>query len=358
MNISLTAKPKMKKHVRFYNLHSVNNPNSIHGIYPYRGKISAIDAQQVIKQFKKGKILLDPFCGSGTIVYEAQKNELKAYGIDMNPVAVDLAKAKLSIAHKRYEDYHKEAICLINNAKALKKVKNMDIRASKHFHHKTANQIMRLVYFFDEMSAYIKACFYGAICLSARACNWYKWTSSTVGKDINPKKNVNFYEKFLGKVKKHYYPNDYNDSKVFLYDARKLSDIISPNSIDYVFTSPPYFDCLDYTAYYAKIIFCIINKDRSLIRKDLIQNYKTYENDMIKVLNELKIVCRKGALIIFVVGDKKIHGRVVNGGIFFKNISPFKTAEIIEREYKGTSSQIFDTLNRTKRKEQIVVWTK
>lgn len=62
----------MRKHIQFCNLHSVNNPNSIHGIYPYRGKISAIDAQQVIKQFKKGKILLDPFCGSGSI--EGYKN--------------------------------------------------------------------------------------------------------------------------------------------------------------------------------------------------------------------------------------------------------------------------------------------
>ena len=39
---------------------SVNNPNSIHGIYPYRGKISAIDARLIIKQLNSGT-LLDPF---------------------------------------------------------------------------------------------------------------------------------------------------------------------------------------------------------------------------------------------------------------------------------------------------------
>lgn len=346
------------KRLRFYNLKSVNNPSSIHGIYPYRGKISAIDAQQVIRQFRKGAILLDPFCGSGTIVYEAQKSGLKAYGVDLNPIAVDIAKAKLSISNKKYEDFHKEAISLVNNAKTLQKDKNMDSRASKHFHKETAHQIMRLSYYFDEMSEYIKACFYGAICLSARGCNWYKWTSSTVGKDINPKRNIDFYAKFIEKTKKHFYPNKYNNSRVFLYDARKLSDILKPDSVDYVFTSPPYFDCLDYTAYYAKIIYYILGKDRSLVRKDLIQNYTTYENDMKEVLAELEIVCKKGATIIFVVGDKKIHGRVINGGMFFKDISPFKSTDIVEREYKGTSSQIFDSLNRTKRKEQIVVWSK
>lgn len=348
----------MGKKIWFHKLKSVNNPDSIHGIYPYRGKISAVDAQQVIKQFKKGKVLLDPFCGSGTIIYEAQKNGLQAYGIDMNPIAVDLARAKLSISNKKYDSYHQEAISLINNAKALRKVKHMNIKALKHFHPNTADQIMRLVHFLDEMSDYIKACFYGAICLSARACNWYKWTSSTVGKDINPKRNINFYEKFTVKVKKHYYPNTCNGSKVFLYDARKLTDIIKPSTVDYVFTSPPYFNCLDYTAYYAKIIYYIIGKNRSLIRENLIQNYMNYEKDMKRVLNELKVVCKKNSLIIFVVGDKKIHGHVVNGGIFFQDIAPFKTYEIIERAYKGTSSQIFDTLNQTKRKEQIIVWTK
>lgn len=348
----------MKQHIRFDSLPSVNNPNSIHGVYPYRGKISAIDAQQIIKQFKKGKVLLDPFCGSGTIVYEAQKCGLKAYGVDMNPIAVDIARAKLSISNKGKEDFLKEAISVINNAKALTKVKSMDIKALRYFHRETANQIMKVAHYIDEMSDYIKACFYGAICLSARACNWYKWTSSTVGKDIHPKKYINFYEKFLNKVKKHYYPNRYNGSKVFLYDARRLADIIDPDTIDYVFTSPPYFDCLDYTAYYAKMIYYILGKDRSLIRKNLIQNYAAYKKDMEKALNEINIVCKKGATIIFVVGDKKVHGRIIKGAEFFKNISPFKTTEIVEREYKGTSSQIFDFLNKTKRKEQIITWTK
>ena len=38
--------------------------------YPYRGKISALDADQILKQIPKGSVVLDPFCGSGTIVYE------------------------------------------------------------------------------------------------------------------------------------------------------------------------------------------------------------------------------------------------------------------------------------------------
>jgi hypothetical protein len=207
------------------------------------------------------------------------------------------------------------------------------------------------------MSDYVKACFLGSICLTARGCNHYLWTSSTVGKDITPKRYINFYEKLEQKIKKHFYPIK-NDSKIFNLDARRLSTLIKPESVEFVFTSPPYFDCLDYTAYYAKIIYDILGINRDEIRGNLIQSFKEYENDMKVVLQELYKVCKEGAKVIFVVGDKKIHGKLINGGEFFNSISPFKKVKFLERTYSGSSSQVFDKINNTKRKEQIVIWEK
>lgn len=78
-------------------LASVNNPRSIHGIYPYRGKISALDAEQILSQIPKGSVVLDPFCGSGTIVYEGLKFGLNTLGVDANPIAVVLSNGKIHI---------------------------------------------------------------------------------------------------------------------------------------------------------------------------------------------------------------------------------------------------------------------
>ena len=89
--------------------------------------------------------------------------------------------------------------------------------------------------------------FLGAIALTARGCNQYKWTSSTVGKDVKPKQYIDFYKKFLQKVKKHIYKNEkIGNGLIYQHDSRNLSEIIKKNSIDFVFTSPPYFDALDY----------------------------------------------------------------------------------------------------------------
>jgi hypothetical protein len=193
--------------------------------------------------------------------------------------------------------------------------------------------------------------------LTARGCNDYKWTSSTVGKNMEVKRYIPFYEKLRAKIKKHFYPIP-NESVVYFGDARKANELINRNSVDFIFSSPPYFDCLDYTAYYAKIVYEILGYDRLAIRDTLIQNFSCYEEDMKNALTSLYDVLKPDGQVIFVVGDKKIHGEIINGATFFNKISPFKHMDTIERSYSGTSSKVFDEINKTDRKEQIIIWQK
>lgn len=337
-------------------LESVNNPNSIHGIYPYRGKISAIDASQVLSQMPKGSIVLDPFCGSGTIVYEGLKYGLNTIGIDANPIAVLLTKGKINIP-ANLSTVETEVEDLIKQAKLLKNFPTAPEYPASLFHVDSMNEIMRMSTLFEEMSDYVKACFVGAIALTARGCNDYKWTSSTVGKNITPKRYIPFYDKFKLKVKKHFFPIS-NNSQVFYNDTRLANTFIPKDSVDFIFSSPPYFDCLDYTAYYAKIVYDILGYDRLQIKDVLIQDFSNYKEDMHKVLLSLHDIMKPKGQVIFVVGDKKIHGKVINGAEFFNEISPFKHVQTIERSYSGTSSQIFDQLNNTSRKEQVIIWEK
>ncbi len=338
---------------------SVSNPSSIHGLYPYRGKISALDAKSIIEQLPTTGVLLDPFCGSGTIVYEAQRRGLNAIGIDNNPLAIQIAKAKLQTNSSNCTDL---CVQLIEKAKILYKngeFEKMPDNPARSFHPDTAAQIMSVKHFYNDMDDYIKGVFLGAIALAARGCNGYKWTSTTVGKNIEPKIFVDFFDKMLSKAIKNskYLPDITSpEASIIKADSRFLSKFITPKSVDFVFTSPPYFDGLDYTAYYGKLIYEVFGINRTEIKKQLIQNVDSYENDMKMVLNELEIVTSDNALIIFVVGDKKIKGNIINGGSFFNGIK--KASYIMEREYSGSSSQVFDALNKTDRKEQIVVWDK
>ena len=337
-------------------LKSVNNPRSIHGIYPYRGKISALDAEQILSQIPRDSTVLDPFCGSGTIVYEGLKFGLRTIGVDANPIAVALSKGKIHIPL----DFNEVAIeieDLIHKAISLKSFPSASEYPTSLFHEESLCEIMRLSVFYEDMSDYVKACYLGTIALTARGCNHYKWTSSTVGKNIEPKRYIPVYDKLRQKVKKHFLPIP-NDSMVYYEDTRNIDKIIKPESVDFIFSSPPYFDCLDYTAYYARIVYDILGYERIQIRSRLIQTFESYENDMRTVLNKLYEVLKPGGQVIFVVGDKKIHGKVINGAEYFQRICPFDNYSVVERTYSGTSSKVFDAINKTERKEQIVIWTK
>lgn len=353
MKASETDLRAIGSELRFEALHSVNNPKSVHGIYPYRGKISAIDAARVVDQLPTGLSLLDPFCGSGTIVYEAARAGLRSIGVDANPLASLLTEGKLQIP-SQLEIAISEAEDAVASARDGR-VKILERQSAGLFHEDTWLEISRLSKRFESMSPYLKACFAGALCLTARGCNWYKWTSSSVGKNFPTKQYVDFYKKFREKVSKHHFPIT-SESVVQLGDSRKIASLLQANSCDIVFTSPPYFDCLDYTSYYAKIVFDVLGWERQQVRSELIQSFREYDMDMKQVFGELSQVVRPGGLIIFVVGDKKIHGKVINGGDFFREIAPWKHFRTIERSYSGTSSKVFDSINKTDRREQIVMW--
>ncbi len=75
-----------------------NKPeNALNAICPYFTMFPLEYPTKVLQRFKSlNPIVVDPFCGRGTTLYAARKLGLNAWGIDSSPVAVAIAKAKLS----------------------------------------------------------------------------------------------------------------------------------------------------------------------------------------------------------------------------------------------------------------------
>jgi 16S rRNA G966 N2-methylase RsmD len=336
-------------------LDEVSNPNSIHGIYPYRGKMSPLDAAHVISQFPSNSRLLDPFCGTGTILYEAQLRGLHVSGVDNNPLACTIARGKTEPIDK--ERTRSQLRSAIQTAQSTLSAAEMPESPARYFHERTADQIMRILSVSHEFSSFLLACFYGAICVTARACNNWLWTSTSIGKLNPPLREVDFYSTFFRKVRKNIeYVHGTPPAKIFTHDARSIDEIIPEQSIDVVYTSPPYFDALDYTGYYTKLVLEILGVDRIPIRNGLIQRYATYERDMQEALNAIDRVIHDRSMIVFVVGDRMVHRKMIRGSEFFSHIAPWKQPSVIERQYTKTASELWDRINVTSRKEQVIVW--
>ena len=71
---------------------------SAHGLHEYRGKFNPQMVRTVtnILGLNVGDRIWDPFCGSGTVLLEARHQGFNAVGLDLNPLAVAIANAKLS----------------------------------------------------------------------------------------------------------------------------------------------------------------------------------------------------------------------------------------------------------------------
>ena len=67
----------------------------VHGFHSYPARLHPVTARRcILKWSRPGASVLDPFCGSGTILVEARLLGCKASGVDLNPLAVELSWCK------------------------------------------------------------------------------------------------------------------------------------------------------------------------------------------------------------------------------------------------------------------------
>jgi DNA modification methylase len=67
----------------------------VHGFHTYPARMHPVTAERLVRALTaEGATVLDPFCGSGTVLVEALLASRRAIGTDLNPIAVRLARLK------------------------------------------------------------------------------------------------------------------------------------------------------------------------------------------------------------------------------------------------------------------------
>jgi hypothetical protein len=77
----------------------------VHAFHSYPARLHAITARRLVEKFSppRGRVL-DPFCGSGTVVVESLLAGRRAAGLDANPLAVELTWLKTHLASRAEVD--------------------------------------------------------------------------------------------------------------------------------------------------------------------------------------------------------------------------------------------------------------
>lgn len=78
-----------------WSFHQASTSELTHGMHVYPARLMPQVARKAIDLYSEpGDTVLDPFCGSGTVLVEARANARNAVGADLNPLAVLIAKVK------------------------------------------------------------------------------------------------------------------------------------------------------------------------------------------------------------------------------------------------------------------------
>ena len=339
---------------------------SNHGFHTYPAMMIPQVARRLIQMYGKDKeVLLDTFMGSGTALLEAKlhKNFKKAYGIDINPLALLISKVKTTPINPEIlkEGYHK-LIFRFNEDKKSVNFKQKEITKQNFFNidfwfkPQVITDLAILKQNIEKIKDKdVKDFFLIAFSETVRNVSNTRnreYKLYRMSQSMLEKHNPNTFEEFKSKASKsimgmeEYFKihNPKCQVNILAEDTRKLTSIPT-NSVDLIVTSPPYGDSRTTVAYgqfsrlglqwldygkeevlnidkvslggiptkdlyhdlgspTLKKTLDAISKIDSRRAKDVLSFYVDFD----KCVQELHRVTKKGAFMCFVVGNRTVKG--------------------------------------------------
>lgn len=295
-------------------------------LFAWRGQFSPQLIEYLLDAYcHPGSIVLDPFAGSGTVLYEAAAMSLPAYGFEINPAAWCFSKL--------YE--------LTNMDREERRQIINELRESLN------KQFPFILFADDQLDDNVvetKIAIIGNL-ISDRAKILLNALVVLLDVYNNPITNSLVHGKFHALaelVSRLPYTNQ--PIKADLQDARVLP--LDAGSVDFAITSPPYINVFNYHQNYRRSVellgWDILRVARSEIgsnranRGNRFLTVIQYCVDMAQAVQELSRVIKENGRAVFIVGHES---RVLG--------APFYNADILERIAR--ESGLFDVVLRQKR---------
>lgn len=351
---------------------SKSSKGSLHAIHPYPAKFIPEIPQALIAEFAPaaGSLILDPFCGSGTSLVEAQRAGYDAVGVDLNPIACRISRLKTGPTPR--------SLGLVASH-----CRDMAVAISGEIPHDIPN----LSHWFqpqvsDAVSALKTAIQSEApadcrdaleLALSSILVRVSNQDSDTryaaVNKEITRKQVLDLFLESAGRIEAALRARPAVSSEVKIIESDILSvkpDVIG-RRVGLVVTSPPYPNAYEYWLYH-KYRMWWLGHDALRVKEREIgarahffgggAKAGDFERQMAGVFRLFDKVCTDDATVCFVVGDSKIHGRIVDNAEALKAAasgSGFVAEGHVMRNMRA-SKKSFNLAHARIRQEHILVF--
>lgn len=331
-------------------------------IHPFPARMAPELARRPLQEVSERGYVLDPMCGSGTVVRTAVEAGLHCVGVDIDPLAVLMARVWTTPMDS--QQIFSEAEILVRAAKALPDAAveqatdpETDRFISFWFAARQRSGLERLTTVLRLKEEPIK----GALSVALSRIIISKQKMASLARDTShsrPHKvadsnNFDVYSGFLRSARQvaaRLAPNLINgQADIRCADARRLEDV-DDESIDLVLTSPPYLNAIDYlrghrltlvwlgyemgllreirsTSIGAERVMpeaespvdispFVIEHDGSTIESRHRGWIRRYASDMNAVLLQLRRVVKRDRQVILILGNSFLRGTVIdNAGL-------------------------------------------
>lgn len=215
-------------------------------------------------------VVLDPFCGTGTVLLEAALSGRQAWGADANPLAILISKVKTTYISR--EILLKNLSVVLNRAERSREMPQMDSVIEGWFSHSTVTQLYRLQQSIrkiknDNHRDFFLLCFSNLIRKVSYAdptiavpvhLNPQRFAAGSERREavtfrLETLKAIDVYDKFesicrlnIERVSSLKGVKKISMAEVISNDARHLTrhltedNIVSDDAVDLILTSPPY----------------------------------------------------------------------------------------------------------------------
>ena len=356
-----------------WNFSQSRSGKSIHSLHPYPAKFIPEIPSSIIQclHTDDNKIILDPFCGSGTSLRVAQEMHYESIGVDLNPIACMISKIKTTVLPERFLIIAKQIKDAVEKKKSADFIEtipnvnhwfNLDVQ-------KNIRSLRNEIECFSEDTLKLHLNF----CLSANIVRYSNQESDTRYAAIKKQSKADdLFKSFYNSAQKlAEQKSNHNilDKSVKVIEGNILE--LSPHEIDkpigLLVTSPPYPNAYEYWLYHKYRMFWL-GHDPIKVKNDEIgarphyfkKNPQTefdFQRQMRAMLENLLPKFSDGAFLSFVVGNSRIHGRdIENDKLIIEaagdlGISHFVT---LTRDIKQNRKS-FNLRNSRLKSEKIVV---
>ena len=348
--------------------------DALANIHPYPARFIPDIPRELISALgcAKGSVVLDPFCGSGTTLVEAQRAGFDAVGIDLNPIACLISSVKTQPLPEKYlctaKEIYKDAKETFSGPVEIPSIPNLD-HWFKSDIQKALSSILNHIE--EESDAAMRNALKLALSsIIVRVSNQESDTRYAAVDNNYTADDV--FNAFLSACKKIHDAKkeicvDSASNKIINQDILTVTSSDFNKSVGLAITSPPYPNAYEYWLYH-KYRMWWLGFDPIQVRTFEIgarphyqkkngQTEEDFKTQMNRVFSLLSDVLISGGHVCFVVGRSVIKWKVINNAELICNIASehgMVCVANIEREIASTKKSFNLKYGKIKTKNILV----